>query len=81
MTIVDKLTPVYYRLCRIGIQRDGSNIVAIADLDILNANEEQVGTDNPATALTPAEKQALAAFIERELGIYETATGLTEWSG
>lgn len=79
MSIIDDLTPVYYRLMRIGLQRDGLDVVAIADLTILNAEGTVLTTHNPSTTLTPAEKQALAGFVNRELAAFETTTGLTEW--
>lgn len=48
MTIVDELTPVYYELLRIGIQRDpDAGVIAIADLNIRNAACRVIATDNP----------------------------------
>ena len=79
MAIVADLTPVYYSLTRIGLQRDGADVVAIADLRILNASGRQLATHNPGTTLTPAERAALLGFVNRELGLFETATGLTVW--
>ncbi len=81
LTIVDKLTPVYYSLRRIGLKRVGSDAVSVANLAILNAGGDVIGGDTPAVTLTAAEKTALVAFITRELGVYETATGLAEWTG
>ena len=79
MTFIDDLIPVYYELTRIGIQRSNGDVVAIADMKILNAEGRQLITHNPQTTLTTQEKQALGAFVNRELGAFETATGLTEW--
>lgn len=79
MSIVTDLTPVHYRLTRIGIEKSGSAVIAIADLQILNANGTLLATHNPSTTLTQAEKQALAGFVNRELAAFEAATGLTEW--
>ena len=79
MTIIDDLTPVHYQLVRIDIRQDESDVLASAELRILNAAGVRVSLDLPSTTLTPGEKTALAAFIARELGVYETATGLTEW--
>jgi hypothetical protein len=62
------------------IIRDGADVKAIGYMEILNANGSRVGTDFPATALTAGEKTALQAFLTRELAVYETATGLTEWT-
>lgn len=81
MTIVDKYALIHYRLLSISIQCDGANVVAVADIAVLNADGQRIDTDNPSTTLTAAEKTVLAAFITRELGVYETATGLTEWTG
>jgi hypothetical protein len=79
MTIVDDLTPVHYQLNRIRFHRQGADVIAIADLQILNAAGDRIAADHPLTTLTQAEKQALQAFVTRELAAYETATGLTEW--
>lgn len=81
MTIVDDKTPVHYVLNRIYIFREGSEVTATALLKIVNAVGGEVCGDNPTAALTAAEKTALDAFITRELGVYETVTGLTEWTG
>jgi len=36
MSIITDLTPVAYRLIRIGVQQEGTNVVAVADMQILN---------------------------------------------
>lgn len=79
MTITDELTPTTYELVRIGIERDGTDVVAIADLRIRNADGKILAIHNPGTTLTPGEKAALGAFVNRELGAFEAAEGLTEW--
>lgn len=79
MGLIADLTPVYYRMVRIGIQRDDNDVVAVADLQILNEERRVLCMYNPSTTLTLQEKQALGAFVTRELGAFEAATGLTEW--
>lgn len=79
MGLIADLTPVYYRMVRIGIQRDDNDVVAIADLQILNEDRRVLCTYNPSTTLTPQEKQILRTFVTREMGIFEIVTGLTEW--
>ena len=79
MGIINNLTPKHYRMVRVGIQRQGTDVVAIADLQILNADGRVLGTHSPQTTLTSAEKQALAGFVNREMAAFEAATGLTEW--
>ena len=79
MGIISDLTPVYYKLTRIGIVRVPGDAIAIADLQILNADGRQLCSHNPDTTLTTNEKQLLAAFVNREMAVFETATGLTEW--
>jgi len=78
MGLINDLTPKYYRMTRIGIQRQGTDVVAIADLQILNADGRILGTHSPQTTLTPEEKQILAGFVNREMVAFEAA-GLTEW--
>lgn len=79
MGIITDLTPAHYKLVRIGIERDGSDVVAIADLRIVNADGGVLAMHNPQTILTAPEKAALVGFVTRELALFETATGLTEW--
>ena len=79
MGLITNLTPVYYDLTRIGLQRTNGDVIAIADMRILNADGKQLDTHNPSTVLTSQEKQMLAAFVNRELAAFEAATGLTEW--
>lgn len=80
MGLIQDLTPVYYRLIRIGIQRTNGDVIAIADMQILNADGRQLITHSSSAILTTQEKQALAAFVNRELGAFEQATGLIEWT-
>ena len=80
MGLIQDLTPVYYKLTRIGIQRTNGDVIAMADMQILNADGKQLITHNPSTTRTPQEKQALAAFVNRELAAFEQATGLIEWT-
>lgn len=79
MSIIEELTPVYYKLLRIGLQQKNGNVIAIADMHILNADGRVLATHNPSTTLTTAEKQALAGFVNRELAAFEAATGLIKW--
>ncbi len=80
MNFIDDLTPKFYKLVRIGIERDGDgDVIALADVLILGADGGQLVTRHPSTMLTSQEKQALGSFVNRELGKFETATGLTEW--
>jgi hypothetical protein len=81
MGLIEDLTPAHYELMRIGLQRNGADVVAVADLRILNASGKFLATHNPSTTLTLAEKQALLGFVGREMSLFETATGLTEWTG
>lgn len=79
MTITEELTPTTYELIRIGIQREGADVVAIADLRIRNASGKILAIHNPSTTLTAGEKSALLAFVNREMGLFEASSGLVEW--
>ena len=67
MGIIQDLTPTYYRLTRIGVQKSNGDVIAIADMQILNADGQQLKTHNPSTSLTANEKQVLAGWLGREL--------------
>ena len=79
MSIVTDLTPTQYSLIRIGLQQEGTKVVAIADMWIYNAAGRRLATHNPGTTLTTNEKQVLAGFVNRELAAFEAATGLTKY--
>lgn len=79
MSIVADLAPTQYKLIRIGLQQEGTEVVAIADMWIYNAAGQRLTTHNPSTTLTPSEKQVLVGFVNRELAAFEAATGLTKY--
>ena len=80
MSIITDLTPTQYELIRIGIQREGTEVVAIADMWIYNADGRRLTTHNPSTTLTQNEKQVLLGFVNRNLAAFEAATGLTKYT-
>jgi len=79
MTLAEELTPTTYELVRIGLQQEGTNVVAIADIKIRNAAGRVLKMHNPETILLPGEKAALVTFVNRELAAFGAATGLTKW--
>lgn len=79
MTIVDELTPTQYRLKRFAVQVLGDGSLSLhSDIAVYNAAGQRVGDDHPTPQATQAELDAFAAWIARNLALYETATGLTE---
>lgn len=76
MSIIERWTPVYYKMNRLGFQREGGEVVVLGDIRVYSVNGDPITTDNPTTALTPQEKQQLGAFVNSKLADYETATGL-----
>jgi len=79
MSVITDLTPTQYSLTRIGLQQEGTSVVAIADMMIHNADGRRLATHNPSATLTQNEKQALIGFVNRELAAFESATGLTKY--
>ena len=79
MSIVTDLTPTQYELIRIGLQREGTEVIAIADMWIYNAAGQRLTTHNPSTTLTTNEKQVLVGFVNRNLAAFEAASGLTKY--
>jgi hypothetical protein len=79
MGLIEDLTPVYYKLLRIGVQKEGSTVTAVGDMNIMNADGTVLVTHNPSTTLTPQEKTLLRNWVDRELTAFENATGLQEW--
>ena len=82
LTVIERNTPVWYSLRRICFQMDAeNNIVATADLVIRNSEGQVIDDDHPDTTLTAGERTAFTTWILGELTAYETATGLTRYTG
>ncbi len=78
MSLINYLTPIYYRVLRMGIQRD-DGVSATYDIAILNADGHQLDTLALSSAFTPQEKAAVAAIFLRDQTQFEANTGLAEW--
>lgn len=76
MSIIDRLTPVYYRPTRIGVTLEDGEIVARGDFAIYNADAEALATDHPVATLTPEQRALFLAWFNAQTDAYETATGL-----
>lgn len=79
MSVITDLTPTQYELIRVGIQRDETEITAIADIRIYNADDRAMVIHNLNITSTPDEKQMLTRLIDRELGAFETRDKLTKY--
>jgi hypothetical protein len=79
MSLIDHLTPTYYRVLRLGIQKSEGSVVALYDVQVLNADGQPLDTVHPASELTPQERSAIAAIVARDQAAFEANTGLTEW--
>lgn len=80
MSIITPFIPTHYKVLRMGLQRTDSGVVAIYDIQLLNAEGQVVGTVNPASVLTTPEKAAIATIFNRDKAMFEAATGLSEWT-
>jgi len=79
MSIVDQLTPTQYKLNRFAVQiGEDDELILTSDVGIYNATGGLVAYDHPTPQATAGELAAFLAWIERNLALYETATGLTE---
>ena len=81
MTIVDDLTPTQYRLLRFAVRIENGELALYSDIAVYNAAGKQVGTDHPTPQATAGQLAAFTEWIESNLALYETATGLTELAG
>lgn len=78
MTLIDHLTPTYYKVLRMEVQR-GDEVVAVYSVAILNAQGEHLDRLGLDVSLTAQETADLAAIFTRDKDAFETNTGLTEW--
>ena len=79
MAILDELTPAYYEVLRLGMQRQNGEVVTIYDIAIYNVDNRRMAIINRGSTLTPQERQAVVAIFTRDKAAFETATGLTEY--
>lgn len=79
MAILDKLTPKYYEVLRLGMQRQDGEVVAIYDIAIRSISGNTMQIINQSSVLTVPEKQAVVAIFLRDKEQFETATRLEEW--
>jgi hypothetical protein len=86
MTIVDQLTPVYYRPMHLVVEivpdetlTEGS-LTFFSDIRILNKDGRQLGDDHPTPQTTPAQLAAFLAWIQSNLATYQTAVGLDRYT-
>ena len=79
MAILDELTPAYYEVLRLGMQRQDGEVAAIYDVAIRNVFGQRMAIINRGSVLTEQERQAVIAIFQRDVAAFEAATGLEEW--
>jgi len=79
MAIMDSLTPKYYEVLDLGIQRQNGDVVASYNVIIRNVLGNKMRIINLDSVLTAQERQAVAAIFQRDVEAFETATGLERW--
>ena len=84
MTIVDRYAITQYGNVRLTIQIANDEILTVdsielhADIDVFNADGRHIDTDHPAPQATTAQLEAFLAWINSNLALYESVTGLTQ---
>jgi len=81
VSLAEALTPTQYSLNSVRLRRESGDVKATFNLTIHNEAGDPLTSHQATTTLTANEKQVLAAFVERELGAFESATGLAEYTG
>lgn len=79
MAILDELTPAYYEVLNLGMQRQDGEVIAIYDVAIRNVLGQGMAIINRGSVLTEQERQAVVAIFQRDVTAFEAATGLEEW--
>ena len=86
MTVVDKLTPKFYKPVRLVVEirpdeeLTEDSLTFFSDIRILNVDGRQLGDDHPAPVTTPAQLAAFLAWIQSNLSTYQTAIGLERYT-
>ena len=80
MAILDELTPKYYEVLRLGMQRgEDGEVVAMYEIFIRNVDGHRMKIINRGSTLTDQERQAVVAIFQRDVAAFEAATGLEKW--
>jgi len=80
--VIARNTPTTYEPTRIALQQnEAGEIVAMADMAIRNADGRIIDSDHPTVTLTAGEQSTFLTWFLEKLAEYETATGLTVWTG
>jgi len=76
---MDGLTPKYYEVLNLGMQRQDGDVVASYSIAIRNVLGNRMQIINLGSTLTEQERQAVVAIFQRDVAAFETVTGLTKW--
>lgn len=79
MAIMDKLTPRWYEILNLRMQRQDGDVVASYSIAIRNILGQRMVIINQGSVLTAQERQAVVAIFQRDVAAFEAATGLEKW--
>ena len=79
MTILDPITPAYYKVITLGMERVDDDVVARYHIAIYNVNGNLMTHINQGSVLTEQEKQAVRTIFQRDVEAFEAATGMEKW--
>lgn len=79
MAILDEITPKYYEVLNLTMQRQDGEVVATYQIMIRNVLGNPRRIINQGSVLTSQEKAAVVAIFQRDKAQFEAATGLEEW--
>lgn len=72
---MDGLTPAYFEVLTLGMQRQDRDVAANYNIAIRNILGNRMAIINRGSTLTEQEKQAVVAIFQR-MAAFEAATGL-----
>ena len=79
MAILDSVTPTYYKVLTLNVERQGGEVVARYIVRIYSVNGTVMTHINANSTLTQEEKDMVIAMFQRDKTQFEAATGLQEW--
>jgi hypothetical protein len=78
---ITRNTPVYFDPRRISLEEEDGVVTATADFWLRNASGAIIDDDHPSITMTSGEQATFLAWVLGKFSLYETATGLTRWTG
>jgi len=78
--ILDSITPKYYKVITLKMERQNGEVAAKYHVRIYSVNGTVMTHMNPSSELTEEERDMIITMYQRDTAQFEAATGLEPWT-